>query len=86
VKSSRSSNGRSWFWGIKIAVATGIAYFLAGRLGLVLRVEPGLAIFWPASGIAVGALIAAEFAPTARFDGSSRALSFRTMGMGTRRE
>jgi integral membrane sensor domain MASE1 len=44
--------------GIKITVATGIAYFLAGRLGLVLRVEPGLAIFWPASGISVGTLIA----------------------------
>src|SRR5215510_12572104 len=58
VERSRSVIGPSWFWGVKLAVATGIAYYLAGRLGLVLRVEPGLAIFWPASGISVGALIA----------------------------
>ena len=58
VERSRPAIDQSWFWGVKLAVATGIAYFLAGRLGLVLRVEPGLAIFWPALGISVGALIA----------------------------
>ena len=46
------------FGGVTLAVATGIAYFLAARLGQILRVEPGLAIFWPASGISVGVLIA----------------------------
>jgi PAS domain S-box-containing protein len=46
------------FGGVTLAVATGIAYFLAARLGQVLHVEPGLAIFWPASGISVGVLIA----------------------------
>src|SRR5262249_12589512 len=50
--------------GFKLAVATGVAYFLAARLGLVLRVDPGVAVFWPAAGIAIGALIA--LGPTAR--------------------
>src|SRR5215510_10949042 len=30
---------------------------MVGRLGLALRADPGGAVFWPASGIAVGALI-----------------------------
>ena len=58
MERSRPVIGQSWFWSVKLAVATGIAYFLAGRLGLIVAVEPGLAIFWPASGISVGALIA----------------------------
>src|SRR6476659_798648 len=41
-----------------LAIATGIAYFAAACLGLMLRAEPGVAIFWPAAGIAVGALLA----------------------------
>jgi integral membrane sensor domain MASE1 len=49
---------RWWSRGVTLAVATGIAYFLAARLGLALRDEPGMAVFWPAAGIAVGALTA----------------------------
>src|SRR5215813_7033700 len=49
---------RSWLGGARLAVATGIAYFLAGQLSFMLRAEPGVAVFWPAAGIAVGALIA----------------------------
>ena len=41
-----------------LALAIGIAYFLAAWLGLALRAGPGVAVFWPAAGIAVGALIA----------------------------
>src|SRR5262245_9309248 len=41
-----------------IAGVTGIAYFAAACLGLLLRTQPGVAIFWPAAGIAVGALLA----------------------------
>jgi hypothetical protein len=53
VNSSRSP------WNLaKIAVTIGIAYFLASRLGLILRAEPDVAVFWPAAGIAVGASIA----------------------------
>jgi len=58
VERSHSGISQSYFGGVKLAVATGVAYFLAGRLGLVLRVDPGIAVFWPASGIALGALIA----------------------------
>jgi PAS domain S-box-containing protein len=64
VQRSHSAVGQSWLGFVKLAVATGIAYFLAGRLGLALRAEPGVAVFWPAAGIAVGALIA--LGPTAR--------------------
>jgi PAS domain S-box-containing protein len=39
-------------------VAVAIVYYLAARLGLVLLSEPSdVAVFWPASGIAVGILI-----------------------------
>jgi two-component sensor histidine kinase/integral membrane sensor domain MASE1 len=41
-----------------LAVAIGVAYFMAARLGLVFMTKPGLAVFWPAAGVAVGALIA----------------------------
>lgn len=58
MERSRSLIGQPWFGDVQIATATGIAYFLAALLGQVLRVEPGLAIFWPASGISVGVLIA----------------------------
>jgi hypothetical protein len=64
VQRSHSVVSQSWLGVAKLAVATGIAYFLAGRLGLALRAEPGVAVFWPAAGIAVGALIA--LGPSAR--------------------
>jgi PAS domain S-box-containing protein len=50
--------GHSWLGAVELAIAIGIAYFLAARLGLSLRVQVGVVIFWPAAGIAVGALIA----------------------------
>src|SRR5215470_8394037 len=49
---------RSWVEFVKLAVGLGVAYFLAARLSFVLRIEPGVVVFWPAAGIAVGALIA----------------------------
>jgi uncharacterized protein YcsI (UPF0317 family) len=43
---------------IGLAVAIGIAYFVAAQLGLTLRAKPGgVAVFWPAAGVAIGALI-----------------------------
>ncbi len=48
-------------WGnsIGLAVAVGIAYFVAARLSLELLTKPeGVAVFWPAAGISAGALIA----------------------------
>src|ERR1700674_5107879 len=48
-----------WAGSIGLAVAVGIAYFLAARLSLVLLTKPdGVAVFWPASGVAAGVLIA----------------------------
>lgn len=41
-----------------LALVIGGSYFIAARLGLVFLAKPGLAVFWPAAGIAVGALIA----------------------------
>src|SRR5262249_51824024 len=49
---------QSWVGDVTLAIATAVAYFLASRLGLALRDEPGMAVFWPAAGIAVGVLIA----------------------------
>src|SRR5262245_66413381 len=43
---------------IGLALAIGVAYFMAARLGLIYMTKPGLAVFWPAAGVAVGALIA----------------------------
>jgi PAS domain S-box-containing protein len=54
----------SWFAAVRLTVAVAIAYFLAARLGLVLRSQVGVAIFWPAAGIAAGGLIA--LGPAAR--------------------
>src|SRR5258708_33485061 len=43
---------------IGLAVAVGIAYFLAARLSLALLGEPdGVAVFWPAAGVSSGTLI-----------------------------
>src|SRR5262245_47054568 len=59
VKLFQSIVSRSWVEFTKLAVGLGVVYFLAARLSFfVFRVDPGVAVFWPASGIAVGALIA----------------------------
>lgn len=55
-----------WMGLIGLAVAVGISYFLAARLSLALLTKPeGVAVFWPAAGIAAGALIA--LGPAARW-------------------
>ena len=47
-----------WVGAIALAVAVGIAYFLAARLSLALLTKPdGVAVFWPAAGVASGILI-----------------------------
>ena len=56
----------AWLGAIGLSVAIGIAYFIAARLGLALRAKPGtVAVFWPAAGIGIGALIA--LGPKARW-------------------
>lgn len=50
---------RSWVGSVMLAIAVCIAYFLAARLSIPLVNKPdGVAVFWPAAGVAAGALIA----------------------------
>ena len=58
MERSHSGISQSRFGGVKLTVATGVAYFLAARLSFLLRVDPGVAVFWPAAGVAIGVLIA----------------------------
>ena len=48
---------QSWLGAVGLAVAIGVAYFMAAWLGLALRANTGTSVFWPAAGISVGALI-----------------------------
>jgi two-component sensor histidine kinase/integral membrane sensor domain MASE1 len=57
---------QSFVVSLMFAVAIGVAYFLAARLGLALLTEPdGVAVFWPAAGLSAGTLIA--LGPSARW-------------------
>jgi two-component sensor histidine kinase/integral membrane sensor domain MASE1 len=48
---------RAWAVALGLAAVLGGAYFLAARLGLALLSKgEGVAVFWPASGVAAGAL------------------------------
>ena len=50
---------RSFVMSLTVAIALGLAYFLAARLGLALLTKPdGVAVFWPAAGLSAGTLIA----------------------------
>jgi PAS domain S-box-containing protein len=50
---------RPWVGSVGLAVVVGIVYFLAARLSLALLTKPdGVAVFWPAAGVAAGVLIA----------------------------
>ena len=56
---------QQWARLIGLSVLVGIAYFLAARLSLLLLTKPdGVAVFWPASGVAAGVIIA--LGPNAR--------------------
>jgi PAS domain S-box-containing protein len=56
---------RQWVGPIGLIVGVGVAYFLTARLSLLLMTQPGVAVFWPAAGVASGTLIA--FGRTARW-------------------
>jgi len=55
----------TWLRGIGVAVAVGIAYFLAAELSNSFLITPETVIFWPAAGISSGLLILLW--PTARW-------------------
>ena len=60
-----SHSTQQWARSIGLSVLVGIAYFLSARLSLVLLTKPdGVAVFWPASGVAAGVIIA--LGPSAR--------------------
>lgn len=44
---------------LSTALLMAVTYYLAARAGLALLDDAGVAVFWPASGVAVGALLAA---------------------------
>src|SRR5215510_14149721 len=57
-KSVDGVSAARWIGLSGLAVTVGIAYFLAAHLSLFLLTKPeGVAVFWPAAGIASGALI-----------------------------
>jgi PAS domain S-box-containing protein len=57
--SAVSEPTRRWVTWIGLSVAVGMVYFLAARLSLSLLTKPdGVAVFWPAAGVAAGVLIA----------------------------
>src|SRR5713101_3171273 len=59
LKRLRAIGFPAWVGSIGLAIAVAITYFLAARLSLALLTEPdGVAVFWPAAGIASGLLIA----------------------------
>jgi len=65
---------RQWARSIGLAAAVGIVYFLAARLSLLLLTKlDGVAVFWPASGVASGVLIA--LGPRARLPVAAGAMA-----------
>jgi two-component sensor histidine kinase len=65
VQHSEGANPkRQWMSSLWLAVTVGTVYFLAAKLSLSLLTPDGVAVFWPAAGVAAGALIA--LGPTAR--------------------
>ena len=61
---SNAANSSQWFRSILVAVLVACAYVLAARWSLALLTPDGVAVFWPAAGIAAGTLIVAG--PSAR--------------------
>ncbi len=53
---------QSWIAGLALNVAVALAYFVAGKLGLMLAIPPGFAtVVWPPSGIALAAVLLAGY-------------------------
>jgi integral membrane sensor domain MASE1 len=58
-RSAADDLARRWVNSIGLAIAVGLAYFLAARLSVGLLLPPeGVAVFWPAAGVSSGVLIA----------------------------
>jgi signal transduction histidine kinase/CheY-like chemotaxis protein len=71
---SAATDPTRWVGMIGLAVAVGIAYFLAAQLSLALLTKPeGVAVFWPAAGVSAGVLIA--LGPRARLSVAAGAMA-----------
>ena len=64
-RSNAADPARRWTSSISIAVLVGCVYILSARMSLSLLTPDGVAVFWPAAGVAAGTLIA--FGPSARW-------------------
>jgi PAS domain S-box-containing protein len=59
IQTARPIGSARWAGALGLAVAVGIPYFFAAQMGLaLLTASEGVAVFWPAAGIAAGTLIA----------------------------
>jgi PAS domain S-box-containing protein len=57
--SAAADTGQRWAGSTWLAGVTAVVYFLAAQLSLLLLTKPdGVAVFWPAAGVAAGAMIA----------------------------
>jgi PAS domain S-box-containing protein len=64
--SAAAETGQRWAGSTWLAGVTAVVYFLAAQLSLLLLTKPdGVAVFWPAAGVAAGAMIA--LGPAARW-------------------
>jgi PAS domain S-box-containing protein len=64
--SAAADIGQRWAGSTWLAGVTAVVYFLAAQLSLLLLTKPdGVAVFWPAAGVAAGAMIA--LGPAARW-------------------
>ena len=57
-RSDAADPARRWMSSVWLAVVVGSVYILAAKLSLSLLTPDGVAVFWPAAGVAAGALIA----------------------------
>jgi PAS domain S-box-containing protein len=62
---AQADPARRWMSSISLAVVVGCVYILSAKMSLALLTPSGVAVFWPAAGVAAGTLIA--FGPTARW-------------------
>jgi PAS domain S-box-containing protein len=57
-RSSAADPAWSWMSSISLAVVMGCVYILSANMSLALLTPDGVAVFWPAAGVAAGTLIA----------------------------
>jgi PAS domain S-box-containing protein len=65
VQKTGAGERAGWMNSLWLALAVGCVYILAAKMSLALLTPDGVAVFWPAAGIAAGTLIAAG--PSARW-------------------